>query len=102
MTNYSTLDELHACLTREFALVAEAPHGGSWRTYFFERIERHPARSTRVVKVLLDVAGAPWKLQLCVSSDNNNSVFLPAPFGHETLKQAIAEELRQLARQRQG
>jgi hypothetical protein len=95
---YSTLDDLHQCLTREFGLVAEAPHGGSWRTYFFGRVEWHPSRSTRTVKVLLDAAGRPWKIQLCVSSDNNNSVFLAAPFGHPALKQAIDGEIRQLAR----
>jgi hypothetical protein len=93
---YSTLDDLHQCLTREFGLVAEAPHGGSWRTYFWGRVEWHPSRSTRTVKVLLDAAGRPWKIQLCVSSDNNNSVFLAAPFGHLALKQAIDAEIRQI------
>lgn len=93
-----TLDELHLCLTRDFGLVAEAPHGGSWRTYFLGKVERHPSRSTRIVKVLLDSAGRPWKLQLCVSSDNNNSVFLAAPFGHEALKLAIDGEMGMLAR----
>lgn len=94
---YSTLDDLHQCLTREFGLVAEAPHGGSWRTYFWKRVEWHPSRSTRTVKVLLDAAGRPWKIQLCASSDNNNSVFLAAPFGHLALKQAIDAEIGQIA-----
>jgi hypothetical protein len=95
---YYALDDLHQCLTREFGLVAEAPHGGSWRTYFWGRVEWHPSRSTRTLKVLLDAAGRPWKIQLCVSSDNNNSVFLTAPFGQDALKQAIDEEVCQLAR----
>lgn len=98
---YSTLDDLHQCLTREFGLVAEVPHGGSWRTYFLGKIEWHPSRSTRTVKVLLDAAGKPWKIQLCVSSDNNNSVFLAAPFGHDALKQAIDGEVRLLPRDSQ-
>lgn len=98
---YFTLDELHQCLTREFGLVAEAPHGGSWRTYFSGRVEWHPSRSTRTVKVLLDAAGMPWKIQLCVSSDNNNSVFLAAPFEHQALKQAVDGEIRQLKRNAQ-
>lgn len=95
---YSTLDDLHQCLTRDFGLVAEAPHGGSWRTYFLGTVEWHPSRSTRMLKVLLDAAGTPWKIQLCVSSDNNNSVFLAAPFGQDALVQAIDGELRLLAR----
>lgn len=98
---YSTLDGLHQCLTRDFHLVAEAPHGGSWRTYFLGKVEWHPSRSTRTVKILLDGAGRPWKIQLCVSSDNNNSVFLDAPFEHEALKLAIDEEVRLLARSAQ-
>jgi hypothetical protein len=46
----------------------------------------------------MDAAGRPWKIQLCVSSDNNNSVFLTAPFQYDVLKQAIDGEIRQLAR----
>lgn len=95
---YSTFDDLHQFLTHELGLVVEAPHGGSWRTYFCGEVERHPSRSTRAVKVLLDAAGKPWKIQLCVSSDNNNSVFLAAPFMHDALKQAIDAEVSQLAR----
>lgn len=95
---YSTLNDLDQYLTSELGLVAEAPHGGSWRTYFLGRVEWHPSRSTRTVKVLLDAAGHPWKIQLCVSSDNNNSVFLAAPFAHDALKQTIDAEVSQLAR----
>lgn len=98
---YSTLEKLHLCLTREFGLVAEPAHGGSWCTYFLGRVEWHPSRSTRTIRVLLDAAGMPWKIQLCVSSDNNNSVFLAAPFGHLALKQAIDGEVRQLDRNAQ-
>jgi hypothetical protein len=54
-----------------------------------------------MLKVLLDAAGTPWKIQLCVSSDNNNSVFLDAPFEHGALKLAIDEEVRLLARSAQ-
>lgn len=92
----SNIEELHDFLTRECALVAEPRHSGSWRTYFFKEIVRHPATTTRTVKVLLDHAGMPFRLQLCVSSDNNNSVFLAAPFSRDALKRAIDSETAQL------
>jgi len=92
----SSFEALHAFLTRECALAAEPAHSGSWRTYFFKEVVWHPARTTRMVKVLFDHAGAPFKLQLCVSSDNNNSVFLAAPFGRDALKRAIGGETAQL------
>jgi hypothetical protein len=33
---YSTFKELHEFLTGEMSLLAEAEHGGRWRTYFFQ------------------------------------------------------------------
>ncbi len=92
----ATAEELHDFLTRECALVAEPAHSGSWRTYFFREVVWHPARTTRTAKLLFDHAGAPFRLQLCVSSDNNNSVFLAAPFGRDALKRAIDAETAQL------
>jgi hypothetical protein len=92
-----TFEALHAWLTADCGLVAEPAHGGSWRTYFAGRVERHPARSTRVAKVLLDHAGLPFAVQLCVSSDNNNSVMLHAPFRSDALEVAVEEQRRQLA-----
>ena len=92
-----TFDELHDFLTRECELLAESAHGGNWRTYYFKRIDRHPATSTRAIKVLLNRNGIPFKIQLCVSSDSNNSVFLPAPFDTGTLKTAIKGEIELLS-----
>lgn len=92
-----TFDELHAWLTGPCALVAEAPHGGSWRTYFAGAVVWHPARATRALKVLLDDEGRPFRVQLCASSDNNNSVLLQPPFTRAALHAAVEEERRRLA-----
>src|SRR5438067_116962 len=93
-----TFDALHAYLTVGLGLVAEAPHGGGWRTYFHARIDWHPARSTRLLKLVLDHEGRPARMQLCASSDSNNSVFLAAPFTAAALREAVAAEQRVLAR----
>ena len=98
----SNIEELHDFLIRECELVAEPRHSGSWRTYFFREVVWHPATTTRTVKVLLDQAGMPFKVQLCVSSDNNNSVFLTAPFGRDAVKRAIDKETVQLMLRRAG
>jgi hypothetical protein len=93
---YANFDELHDFLTQEMGLLPEPAHGGSWRTYFFKEIIWHPLRTTRTVKILLDHAKKPFKIQLCVSSDNNNSVFVSPPFEHDALKLAIENETSQL------
>ena len=93
-----SFDQLHYFLVREMGLLAEPEHSGSWRTYFFNEIVWHPASTTRTVKVLLDHTRKPFKIQLCVSSDNNNSVFVAAPFDAHLLKRAIENEISQLSR----
>jgi hypothetical protein len=90
---YSTFAELHAFLTGEMSLLAEAEHGGSWRTYFFREIVWNPARTTRTVKVLLDGERMPFKVQLCVSSDNNNRVFFGGALERDALRVAIENEI---------
>jgi hypothetical protein len=87
---------LHAWLVEALGLIPEPAHGGSWRCYFVGAVEWHPARSTRLIKVLRDHAGMPFKVQLCVSSDNNNSVFIDAPFERALLAATIAEEAERL------
>jgi hypothetical protein len=91
-----TFNELHDILTRECDLLPEPEHGGAWRTYYFKKIDRHPATSTRTVKVFLTQGDTPFKIQLCASSDNNNSVFLNSPFDADTLKTAIKAEIELL------
>lgn len=55
-----------------------------------------PPRCTRLLKVLLDHDGRPARIQLCASSDNNNSVFLAPPFTREALRAAVEAETRVL------
>jgi hypothetical protein len=95
---YSSFDELHGFLTKEMGLLAEPEHSGTWRTYFFKEIVWHPSMTTRTVKVLLDDTKTPFKIQLCVSSDNNNSVFISAPFRREALTLAIQNETSRFLR----
>lgn len=90
---YSRFEELHDLLTQEMLLVAEPEHSGSWRTYFFREIVWHPSRTTRTVKVLFDGLGMPFKIQLCVSSDNNNSVFVRGPFEREGMRGVVESEI---------
>jgi len=92
----SNFVDLHLFLTQEMELVSEPEHGGTWRTYFFKKVVWHPSQTTRTVKVLLDQNKNPFKIQLCVSSDNNNSVFLNAPFEHAALTLAIENEVSKL------
>lgn len=96
---YSTFDELHDFLTQEMGLLSEPVHSGSWRTYFFKEIAWHPSKTTRTVKILLDHTGKPFKVQRCVSSDNNNSVFLMPPFEYDALKLAVENEVSLLVTQ---
>jgi hypothetical protein len=95
---YSSFDELHGYLTREMGLVAEPEHGGAWRTCFYKEIVWHPSMTTRTIKVLLGDKKTPFKVQLCVSSDNNNSVFISAPFTRDALTLAIQNETPYLLR----
>ena len=96
---YSTFDELHDFLTQEMGLLSEPVHSGSWRTYFFKKIIWHPSKTTRAVKILLDHNNKPFKIQQCLSSDNNNSVFVLPPFEHEALKLAVENEILLLVTQ---
>nr|WP_314624066.1 hypothetical protein [uncultured Noviherbaspirillum sp.] len=94
---YSTFVELHDFLTQEMGLLSEPAHSGTWRTYFFKEIIWHPSKTTRTVKILLDHTKKPFKIQLCVSSDNNNSVFVSPPFEYDALKLAIENETSRLS-----
>lgn len=45
------------------------------------------------MKVLLDGARMPFKVQLCVSSDNNNRVFFGGLFERDALRVAVENEI---------
>lgn len=90
----ATAGALHDFLTLECGLVPEPAHGGTWRNYFDGVVERHPARSTRIANMLLDHAGRPFRLQMCVSSDSNNTVMLQPPFARDAVRGAVEAERR--------
>lgn len=82
--------ELHHILTSSLGLHAEMRENAVSRTYFHGRVEWHPQQSTRVFRVLFGPNGDPCRIQLCVTSDNNNSVLIEAPF-HESLLNDLAK-----------
>ncbi|TFV90889.1 hypothetical protein E4K72_20670 [Oxalobacteraceae bacterium OM1] len=88
---------LRRLLETEFALVSEPVERGSSTTYFHRTVCWHPARSTRVLRVHRDARGEPVSMQLCVSSDNNNSVLLKSPLSETTVRQHVATEIAMLA-----
>jgi hypothetical protein len=97
------LDEL---LCGTLQLVPDPVRSAGSTTYFVGEVQRHPAKCTMAVRVLLDPAGEPSRLQLCASSDNNNTVLLQPPFDARSLLEAIQAEIaivrQRLARQRES
>ena len=85
--------ELHALLTGPAGLVPEPADNGIARAYFYQRVDWHPGRSTRVLRVLYDAQGKPARIQRCVSSDNNNAVLLTTPFEKRQVLEAAAQEV---------
>lgn len=85
--------QLRRLLETEFALVSDPAERGSSTTYFHRTVCWHPARSTRVLRVHRDAHGEPVSMQLCVSSDNNNSVLLKAPLSEAVLRRCVAAEI---------
>ncbi|MBB6559021.1 hypothetical protein HNP48_001685 [Acidovorax soli] len=85
--------ELHALLQDTAGLVPEPVDNPIACSYFFQRVEWHPQRSTRVFRVLVDSAGEPARIQLCASSDNNNTVLLAQPFSREQLLGLVRQEV---------
>jgi hypothetical protein len=88
-----TRDDLHALLTATFGLVCDNVERGNARSYFVGNVEWAPARSTRLARVEWDTADQVTRVRLCVSSDNNNSVFIATPIEPSRLQQRIAEEI---------
>lgn len=88
-----TFHELHDWLVTSFALVPEPVDNGVSRTYFLREVQWRPQRSTRVVRVLAGVDGETARIQLCASSDNNNTVLVSAPLTAERLGGVLAQEI---------
>lgn len=91
--------ELHQLLVTDLGLVPQPALPTGACTYFLREVQWHPARSTRTVRVLYGPDGAPTRLQLCASSDNNNTVLLQLPRERQQLVSAVLQEI-QLVEQR--
>ena len=95
-----TQQELHAFLTTQFDLVVDpAERGGDGvgggRTYFLGTVVWHPSTTTRTLHVQYGADGHVSHIKRCVSSDNNNSVFVPLPMRWPALRQIVADEIAQ-------
>jgi len=91
-----TFNEIDQLLAHDFGLVKDPREWGSGQTYFFERVQWNPSESTRVVRVLRDASGNVMSMQLCLSSDNNNSVLMHSPFEKDAVRKAVAGEIAAL------
>jgi hypothetical protein len=88
--------ELHTLLTGQLGLVPQPVGNHVSRTYFYQRVEWHPSRSTRVLRVLYGEPGEVSRIQLCVSSDNNNTALIAPPFDARLLTKLVSSELDML------
>jgi hypothetical protein len=73
-------NELHEFLTGSLSLVPEPVANQVARTYFYQRVEWHPRHSTRVFRVIFGANGQISRIQLCATSDNNNTALISPPF----------------------
>lgn len=78
-------NELHEFLTGSLNLVAEPGANQVARTYFYQRVEWHPRHSTRVFRVIFSANGDVSRIQLCATSDNNNTALVSPPFDAQQL-----------------
>ena len=85
--------ELHELLTQTLGLLCEPASGGFSCSYFLQAIERHPQRSTRVLRVMFDRDGQPSAIQLCASSDHNHAVLVDPSIAGSALIDAAAKEM---------
>lgn len=89
-------NELHTFLTSSLGLVPEPVVNQVSRTYFYQRVEWHPRLSTRVFRAIFGAAGEVSRIQLCVSSDNNNTALIAPPFDTHGLTELANREIAQL------
>lgn len=95
-----TKEQLHTFLTTHFDLVVDPAERGGTRTYFLAEVVWHPSATTRILHVQYGADDCVSHIRLCVSSDNNNSVFVPLPMSLPGLHQTVADEIAQHARRR--
>ena len=85
--------KLHELLTDKVGLLPESFQNSISRTYFYQAIEWHPQKSTRVFRVLFDSQFKISSIQLCASSDNNNTVLVRPPFRESDIVEMAAKEI---------
>ena len=85
--------ELHHLLTRSLGLVPEPTVNQVSRTYFYQRVEWHPRLSTRVFRVIFGIKGEVCRIQLCASSDNNNTALISPPLDEHAIIQFANTEI---------
>lgn len=95
-----TVDELHTFLSSTFDLVTDPVERGGARTYFLGNVVWHPSATTRILRVGCGVNNHVSHIKLCVSSDNNNSVFVRLPVTWPELERIVASEISLQARNR--
>ncbi|MFS2105881.1 hypothetical protein ACCD03_14740 [Ralstonia sp. Ralssp135] len=95
-----TIEELHSFLNSTFDLVTDPVERGSARTYFLGNVVWQPSATTRILHVGCGVNNQVSHIKLCVSSDNNNSVFVRLPVTWLELEQIVANEISLRARSR--
>jgi hypothetical protein len=94
-------DELDNFFTKDLGLVTDPKERGAGKTYFFKRVRWLPSETTRVIRVLSGTSGEVILIQLCVSSDNNNSVLVKPPYEFDVLKNLVVAEISMLKSKRQ-
>ncbi|KAA6119562.1 hypothetical protein F1599_18840 [Cupriavidus cauae] len=87
--------ELHEFLTSTFDLVVDPVERGNGRTYFLKRVDWRPGSTTRVLRVESSDETVRH-IRLCVSSDNNNSVFAIHPLRLSSLVKVVGDEIGRL------
>jgi len=88
--------ELHHLLTRSLGLVPEPTVNQVSRTYFYQRVEWHPRLSTRVFRVIFGIGGEVCRIQLCASSDNNNTALISPPIDEQALVEFANTEISKI------
>lgn len=93
-----TFEEANAILSNEIGLLYDMNERGLARTYFLGRVCWQPARNTRIARVAYAPSGQVVSIRLCVSSDNNNSVFVRTPVEEGELRTAVIAEIAEWRR----
>jgi hypothetical protein len=88
-----TRADLHELLTGALGLLPDPLQRTDSLAYFVEEVQQHPANCTRAVRVVYDAVGEPSQLQLCASSDSNNTVLLQQPFHKRDVLAAVQKEI---------